>query len=73
MVKSLFEGRSMEQFNDTFAYAQDRKKAAKMFEYNRLKEKIQAGDLGYEKDVDVIAWARYYTLAEELKKKPELF
>jgi hypothetical protein len=63
----------MEKFDDSFEYAQARKKAAKMFEYNLLKEKIQKQELGYEDDVDVVAWARYYTLADELKKNPELF
>ena len=63
----------LQRFDDTFQYAQARKRALKEFEHKKLKEKIQAGTLGYKTDADVIAWARYYTLCDELGKKQELF
>lgn len=58
---------------DSLVYAQARKKSLKEFEYRNLKEKILNQELGDKTDADAIAWARYYTLADELGKKQELF
>jgi len=63
----------MQQFTDSFEYAQARLKAKKEFEYRSLKDRILEGKLGHKSDADQIAWARYYTLSRELNKKPELF
>ena len=45
----------------------------KEIEYLELKQKIKTQQLGYDSDGEVVAWATYYSLAEELNHKPELF
>jgi len=63
----------MQQFTDSFEYAQARKNAAKAREHRRLKTMILDGELGHKTDDDEREWARYYRLSRELGKKQELF
>ena len=46
---------------------------SKEVEFLDLKNQIKSNQLGYDSDEDVAAWATYYSLAEELNHKPELF
>ena len=46
---------------------------SKEVEYLDLKHKIKTQQLGYHTDEEVVAWATYYTLAEELNHKAQLF